>query len=196
MHDINVSEHGSHLHPGRTKLPKRTDGGVYDSSTKVYIKALAVLSISFLPISSFLIIIRIPSDSLLSRNSPSDFQTPVKMVSFTTAALSSIAAAGLVQYAPAPFLPVIGVAVTIEMGSAAAWAGAAGGILGGSAAVATAISNSKKKSVGSEFPVKPAKRQDPQYGTQLAWELCRDDVGSATIGMERSGNGMFLMHFF
>jgi len=111
------------------------------------------------------------------------------MVSFTTAALSSLAAVGLIQHAPAPFLGLVDVAVTILMGLAAAWADAAGGIAGGAAGVATAISNGKRRSVGAESPVKPAKRQDAQYGTQLAWELCRDDVGAATIGMERSGNG-------
>jgi hypothetical protein len=117
------------------------------------------------------------------------------MVSFTAAALSSIAAAGLIQYAPAPFLAVP-VVVSIEMGTAAAWAGAAGGIAGGAAGVATAISNSKKRSVGSDSWAKVRRQDDAQYGTQLAWELCRDDVGTATIGMERSGNGMSLVHSF
>jgi hypothetical protein len=111
------------------------------------------------------------------------------MVSFTATALSSLAAAGLVQFAPAPFA-AIPVVVSINMGTAAAWAGAAGGIAGGAAGVASAIQNSKKRSVGSESWVNMRRQDDAQYGTQLAWELCRDDVQTATIGMERpQGNG-------
>jgi hypothetical protein len=109
---------------------------------------------------------------------------------------SSIAAAGLIQYAPAPFLAVIPVAVTIEMGTAAACAGAAGGIAGGAAGVATAIQNGKKRNVGSDSWTKVRRQDDAQYGTQLAWELCRDDIGTATIGMERSGSGRSPVHSF
>lgn len=67
-----------------------------------------------MPINTFLIIIQILSILIPQETSPSNFQNPFKMVSFTAAALSSIAAAGLIQYAPAPFLPVIGVAVDLE----------------------------------------------------------------------------------
>ena len=113
------------------------------------------------------------------------------MVSFTAAALSSIVTAGLVQYAPAPWVAVP-VVISVNMGSAAAWAGAAGGIIGGAAGVAGAIQSSKKRSVGgkAESWTKLKRQDDAQYGTQLAWELCRDDIQSAQIGMERpQGNG-------
>lgn len=122
---------------------------------------------------------------------PPSTQTTFKMVSFTAAALSSIVTAGLVQYAPAPWVAVP-VVISVNMGSAAAWAGAAGGIIGGAAGVAGAIQSSKKRSVGgkAESWTKLKRQDDAQYGTQLAWELCRDDIQSAQIGMERpQGNG-------
>jgi hypothetical protein len=108
------------------------------------------------------------------------------MVSMKQAALVAIAS-GLVQVTSAGFL-VAPIVISIEMGTAAAWAGAAGGIVGGAAATATAIENgkNKKRDVASgRGPVSRIKRQDSgEYGTQLAWELCRDDVGSASIGFE------------
>ena len=106
------------------------------------------------------------------------------MVSVKQVALAA-ATTGLVQVTNAGFL-VAPVVISINMGTAAAWAGAAGGIAGGAAGVATAIQNGKKRDLSSlRQPVRQVKRQDDaQYGTQLAWELCRDDLGSATIGME------------
>ncbi|KAM0717895.1 hypothetical protein Q7P37_006227 [Cladosporium fusiforme] len=117
------------------------------------------------------------------------------MVSFTSAALTSIAAAGLIQYAPAPFvaLPVV---ISINMGSAAAWAGAAGGIAGGAAATASAIQGANKKrsvGTGSDSWVKVKRQDDAQFGTQLAWELCRDDVQSATVAFEVPEPGSLLV---
>lgn len=106
------------------------------------------------------------------------------MVSFKSAALSSLAAVGLVQYAPAPFL-AIPVVISIDMGSAAAWAGAAGGIAGGAAGTATAIENAHKKRSVEAGSFENIKRQDDgQYGTKLAWEECRDDLKSHTVGFQ------------
>lgn len=104
------------------------------------------------------------------------------MVSFKSAAISSLAAVGLVQYAPAPFV-AIPVVISVEMGSVAAWAGAVGGVAGGAAATATAIENAhkKKRSVEGESWTAVKRQDDGTYGTKLAWEECRDDIKKATV---------------
>jgi hypothetical protein len=112
------------------------------SSTKVY-------KVTRLPLQRYHSHQQLPHHSNHNQHQTSTFRTFFKMVSFTAAALSSLAAAGLVQFAPAPFA-AIPVAITINIGTAAAWAGAAGGIAGGATGVASAIQNSKKRSVGSE----------------------------------------------
>lgn len=101
------------------------------------------------------------------------------MVSFTQAFVGTAALLGLVQFCPAPFA-AIPVVVSIELGSAAAWAGAAGGIVGGAAGAATAIENANKRKRDTlDAPDTPIKRQS--YGNAQDWELCHTELGSSTV---------------
>ena len=111
------------------------------------------------------------------------------MVSFNKVIVSGAALLGLVQFCPAPFLLAIPIAVTIDLGSAAAWVTAVGVVAGSGASAASAIeaSHGKKKARDVPFTIRIKPRQ--QYGTQLAWEECHSDLGSATVGFQSAGVG-------
>lgn len=113
------------------------------------------------------------------------------MVSFTSTAISAAALLGLIQFCPAPFLAAI-VPVAIEGATAAAWVGAAGGVLGGGAAAAQAVEAAKgKKRDVTAFPRDILHSRVKRQGTmnELAWEECHSDLGSATVGFSAPAPG-------
>ena len=112
------------------------------------------------------------------------------MVAFTQTIVSAAALVGLVQFCPAPFA-AIPVAVSINMGTAAAWVGAVGGIVGGTAGAANAIINGVRKPKEKARDVQHPRRtmSAKRYGEQIAWERCRDDVKTADVDFTAPGPG-------
>jgi hypothetical protein len=115
------------------------------------------------------------------------------MVSFTQALAASATFVALSQLCPAPIAPVITIAV--EMGTAAAWVGAAGGITGGAASTALAIEGAKNKKRDLASP--PENVSEPffsrikqrQVQNELAWEECHDDLAGVEIGITAPAQG-------
>jgi hypothetical protein len=109
------------------------------------------------------------------------------MFSLTQALAATAAFVSLSQLCPAPIVPVITIAV--EMGTAAAWVGAAGGIAGGAASTAIAIEGAKKKKRDVASPSQEVSQpffsriKQRQVQNELAWEECHDDLAGVTIGI-------------
>jgi hypothetical protein len=115
------------------------------------------------------------------------------MHSWIPTTISLAAALALLQSCTAPVVPLI--AVTIEMGTAAAWVGAAGGIAGGAASAAIAVENAhhhgKRDAVVEDttttgFRSRMLPRQEQN---QLAWQECHDDLGSANVAFWAPAEG-------
>ncbi|KAI9661571.1 MAG: hypothetical protein M1821_008809 [Bathelium mastoideum] len=116
------------------------------------------------------------------------------MVSFNQITLSAAALLSLVQYCPAPFA-AIPLASLPELGSVAAWVGAAGGVTGGGASAASAIENAHQKKsarqeAGREFN---SHIKRGIFGDMSAWKTCHGDLKKATLSFSSPGSGCIVV---
>ncbi|KAF7187712.1 hypothetical protein HII31_11051 [Pseudocercospora fuligena] len=110
------------------------------------------------------------------------------MVSAKQFAIAGVAAVGLVQFCPAPFLAAM-TAVEV-MTTVSGVVGAIAGLAGGGAAVASAVSDAKGKRKRSEGEVDFFSRINKrQEMNAAAVESCHQQLGSATVGFQSQGTG-------
>lgn len=99
-------------------------------------------------------------------------------------AVPAIALLAMIQYCPAPVLPII--SITINLGSTAAWIGAIGGVAGAVTGGISAAKDSRDLTVKRSHPQREfkgrIKRQDTaNLGLGTAWEDCRKQLANAFV---------------